>query len=252
MEAVGGDGTGVCRGQDHLKHGQHPGTDHGHDDEPGSAQAEEEQHIDGGDGEAGHGAHHGRHCATSGSAYDEQVSDARTAAPAPVGPGNLRQGGRVVFRARRPAALVIPLAAVTEVAGVLFLLNGATIGWFVCAAPAVALIVTGLILRPSLELTREGLLQRQYPFSSLTRWEVIDAMGITRAGNRMVLAYRLVAGILPPRRQPAASLLRAAQRPFDGGYFVDSLVGDPDHILATVEAYRASAELRAELPAARR
>jgi hypothetical protein len=180
------------------------------------------------------------------------VSEARPAAPAPAGPGNLRREGKVVFRARRPAALVIPLAAVTEVAGVLFLLNGATIGWFVCAAPAVALIATGLVLRPSLELTREGLLQRQYPFSSLTRWEVIDAMGITRAGNRTVLAYRLVAGIPPPRRQPAASLLRAAQRPFDGGYFVDSLVGDPDHILATVEAYRASPDLRAELPAARR
>ena len=126
------------------------------------------------------------------------MSEARPASPAPVGEEDLRGGGRVVFRARRPAALVIPLAAVTETAGVLFLLNGATIGWFVCAAPAVALVATGLILRPSLELTREGLLQRQYPFSSLTRWEVIDAMGITRAGNRMVLAYRLVAGI--PRR----------------------------------------------------
>jgi hypothetical protein len=157
-----------------------------------------------------------------------------------------------VFRARRPAALVIPLATVTEVAGVLFLVNGATIGWFVCAAPAVALIATGLVLRPSLELTREGLLQRQYPFSSLTRWEVIDAMGITRAGNRLVLGYRLVAGIPPPRRQPAAALLAAAQRPYDGGYFVDSLAGDPAQILATVEAYLGSAELRAGLPAARR
>jgi hypothetical protein len=180
------------------------------------------------------------------------VSEVRPASPAPAGEEDLRGGGQVVFRARRPAVLVIPLAAVTETAGVLFILNGATIGWFVCAAPAVALIATGLILRPSLELTREGLLQRQYPFSSLTRWEVIDAMGITRAGNRMVLAYRLVAGIPPPRRQPAASLLRAAQRPYDGGYFVDSLVGDPDRILATVERYRASAELRAALPPARR
>jgi hypothetical protein len=162
------------------------------------------------------------------------------------------KGGRVVFRARRPAALVVPLAAVTEVAGVLFLLNGATIGWFVCAAPAIALVATGLILRPTLELTRDGLLQRQYPFSSLTRWEVIDAMDITRAGNRMVLGYRLVPGIPPPRRQPAAALLRAAERPFDGGFFVDSLVGDPAQILATVEAYRSSRELRAALPMARR
>lgn len=144
------------------------------------------------------------------------------------------------------------MAAVTEIAGVLSLLNGATIGWFVCAAPAVALVTTGLILRPTLELTREGLLQRQYPFSTLTRWEVIDALGLTRAGNRLVLGYRLVPGIPPPRRQPAAALLRAAQRPFDGGYFVDSLAGDPEQILATVEAYRHSAELREALPAPRR
>lgn len=160
--------------------------------------------------------------------------------------------GRVVFRARRPAALVVPLAALTEVAGVLCLLNGATIGWFVCAAPAVALLTTGLILRPTLELTREGLLQRQYPFSSLTRWEVIDDVGITRAGNRVMLGYRLMPDIPPPRRQPAASLLRAANRPYDGGYFVDSLVGDPSQILATVEAYRSSPQLRATLSAARR
>ena len=173
-------------------------------------------------------------------------------AVSPSAPGSPGKGGRVVFRARRPAALVLPLAAVTEMAGVVFLLNGATIGWFVCAAPAVALVATGLVLRPSLELTRDGLLQRQYPFSSLTRWEVIDAFGITRAGNRMVLAYRLVDGIPPPRRQPAAALLRAAQRPYDGGYFVDSLAGDPDRILATVEAYLASSELRQALPPARR
>lgn len=160
--------------------------------------------------------------------------------------------GRVVFRARRPAALVVPLAAVTEIAGVLFVLNGAPIGWFVCAAPVVALLTTGLVLRPTLELTRDGLLQRQYPFSSLTRWDVIDGVGITRAGNRVVLGYRLVPGIPPPRRQPAAALLRAAGRPFDGGYFVDSLAGSAESILATVERYRDDATLRASLPPARR
>ena len=159
---------------------------------------------------------------------------------------------RIVFRARRPAALVVPLAAVTEVGGVLCLLNGATIGWFICAAPAVALLATGLVLRPSLELTREGLLQRQYPFSSLTRWEVIDEVGITRAGNRLVLGYRLAPGIPPPRRQPAAAMLRAAQKPYDGGYFVDSLAANPEQILATVEAYRSEPSRRARLPEARR
>ncbi len=158
----------------------------------------------------------------------------------------------MIFRARRPAALVIPLAAVTEVAGVLSLLNGATIGWFICAAPAFALLTTGLILRPTLELTRDGVLQRQYPFASLTRWDVIEAVGIVRAGNRLVLGYRLIPGVPPPRRQPAAALLRAAERPYDGGYFVDSLAGDPNDVLATVEAYRSDPALRTALPPTRR
>ena len=132
------------------------------------------------------------------------MSDGEQASAAP-GAVDTGASGRVVFRARRPAVLVVPLAVVTEVAGVLSLLNGATIGWFICAAPAFALITTGLILRPTLELTREGLLQRQYPFSTLTRWEVIDAVGLTRAGNRHVLGYRLAEGIphrdgSPPRR----------------------------------------------------
>jgi hypothetical protein len=179
------------------------------------------------------------------------VSQVEPATTAPGVPGGAR-GGRVVFRARRPAALVLPLALVTEVAGILSLLNGATIGWFICAAPAFALVTTGLILRPTLELTRDGLVQRQYPFSTLTRWEVIASVGLTRAGNRQVLGYRLVEGVPPPRRQPAAALLRAAQRPFDGGYFVDSLAGDPEAILAIVERYRGSPDLRGTLPAAKR
>lgn len=162
------------------------------------------------------------------------------------------RGGRVVFRARRPAALVVPFAAVTEAAGILFVLEGVPIGWFVIAAPVVALLVTAVLFRPSLELTREGLLQRQYPFSSLTRWEVIDHLGVARAGNRTVLAYRLVEGVPPPRRQPAAALLRAAGRPFDGGWFADSLAGRPEEILAVVEAYRRDPLARAGLPAARR
>jgi hypothetical protein len=181
------------------------------------------------------------------------MSEAEPLTASPAAPAEVAsRNGRVVFRARRPAALVVPLAVLTEAAGALFLLNGAPIGWFVCAAPVFALVTTGMILRPTLELTREGLLQRQYPFSSLTRWEAIEAVGLTRAGNRQVLGYRLVAGLPPPRRQPAAALLRAAGRPFDGGYFVDSMAGDPTQILATVEAYRASADLRETLAAARR
>src|SRR5438270_9987073 len=102
------------------------------------------------------------------------------------------RGGRVVFRARRPAALVLPLAAFTEAAGVVCIIAGATIGWFVVAAPIAALLFTAVLFRPTLELTRDGVVQRQYPFSSLTRWDVITDVGITRAGNRILLGYRLV------------------------------------------------------------
>lgn len=156
--------------------------------------------------------------------------------------------GRVVFRARRPAALVIPFALLTEAVGLFFVLDGIPIGPYVMAAPVVALLFTAVLFRPSLELTREGLVQRQYPFSSLTRWEVIDHFGIARAGNRVILGYKLVAGTPPPRRQPAASLLRSAGRPYDGGYFADSIVGRPEDVLATVERYLGDPALRATLP----
>jgi hypothetical protein len=162
------------------------------------------------------------------------------------------RGGRLVFRARRPAALVLPLAAVTEAAGIACILAGATIGWFVVAAPLVALLVTALLFRPTLELTREGLLQRQYPFSSLTRWDVIEGVGIARAGNRVLLAYRLTPGTPPPRRQPAAALLRAAGAPYDGGYFADSLAGGPEDVLAAVRRYLDDTQLRNALPPAKR
>jgi hypothetical protein len=159
---------------------------------------------------------------------------------------------RVLLRARRPALLVIPLAAVTEIAGVICLLAGATIGWFVIAAPLATLLVTALLLRPTLELTRDGLLQHQYPFSSITRWDVIESLGLTRAGNRIVLAYKLVPDIPPPRRQPAAAMLRAAGAPYDGGYFADSLAGKPEDILSVVERYLRDPALRNTLPPARR
>jgi len=158
--------------------------------------------------------------------------------------------GRVVFRARRPGALVIPFALVTETAGLGMTIGGVPIGPYVMAAPVVALLLTALLFRPTLELCREGLVQRQYPFSSLTRWEVIDHLGVTRAGNRLILAYKLIEGIPPPRRQPAAALLRAAGRPFDGGWFADSLVGRPEAILAVVDAYLHDPRRRQGLPPA--
>ncbi len=174
---------------------------------------------------------------------------------APAGPHDQLlavKGGRLVFRARRPAALVVPLAAVTEAAGIICLIAGATIGWFVIGAPLLALLVTGILFRPSLELTRDGLVQRQYPFSSLTRWDVIEDVGITRAGNRIVLGYRLIRGTPPPRRQPAAALLRAAGAPYDGGYFADSLAGKPEDVLAAVRRYLDDPALRESLPVTRR
>jgi hypothetical protein len=159
----------------------------------------------------------------------------------------------IIFRARRPAALVYPLAGVTVTAGVLTIaITHSTIGWVMLAAPAVALLSTGVLVRPRIELTRDGILQRQYPFSVLTRWDVIDHFGLTRAGNREVLGYRLREGIPPPRRQPAAALLRAAEKPYDGGYFADSLAARPEEVLETANRYLKDETLRSALPPARR
>jgi hypothetical protein len=160
--------------------------------------------------------------------------------------------GRIVFRARRPVALVLPLLAVTEIAGVICLLIGATIGWFIIAAPVIGLVTTAVILRPALELTRDGLVQRQYPYSSLTRWDVIDSVGIARAGNQVILAYKLVPDVPPPRHQPARDLLLAVNAPYDGGWFADSLAGGPDEALAVVTHYLKEPDLRAMLPVTRR
>ena len=60
---------------------------------------------------------------------------------------------------------------------------------------------------------------------------------MTRVGNLTIVAYRLRPGIPPPRRQPAAVMLRAADAPYDGGWFADSLVGKPDEVLGVVERY---------------
>ncbi len=95
-------------------------------------------------------------------------------------------------------------------------------------------------------------MQRQYPFSVLNPWEAISGFGITRAGNRVILGYTLVEGARKPKRQPAAALLRAAQRPFDGGYFADSIAAPPEVLLATVEAYLRDPARRATLPPSRR
>jgi len=180
--------------------------------------------------------------------------DPMTAAqrPAELPSSLVLRRGKIVFRARRPIGLVIPLLVVTEAAGVICLLIGATIGWFIIAAPLVGLGWTAVVLRPALELTRDGLVQRQYPYSSLTRWDVIDSVGIARAGNRIILAYKLVPGVPPPRHQPAAAMLRAVDAPYDGGWFADSLAGGPDAALAVVRRYVEEPGLRDMLPVTRR
>jgi hypothetical protein len=171
-------------------------------------------------------------------------------APEPLGRA---PAGRTSYPARRPTALVVPLAITTEAAGVLIILaTHQAIGWVVVAAPFAALLVTGALFRPRLELVREGIRLRQYPFSSLTRWDVVESVALTRAGNRVILAYRLHPGVPPPRRQPAAALLRAAGQPFDGGFFADSLRGDPREILAVVSAHLADPRRREALPSAHR
>lgn len=263
--APGVDRIGPAVGaRQHRLEQRHQDRRHRHDDDeedhPDEQIDDEGAGADGGDGCGGH-----LHRMTSGDDSDAAPGGRSTQTTTPPPPAPDARGtalddaeilrarrGRIVVRARRPAALVIPFALFTEVVGLLFVLDGIPIGPYVMAAPVVALLVTAVLFRPSLELTREGLLQRQYPFSSLTRWEAIDHLGLTQAGNRMVLAYRLREGIPPPRRQPAASLLRAAGRPYDGGFFADSMVGRPERILATVDAYLRDPQRRATLPPARR
>ena len=55
METVGRLGTRVGRRQDQLEQGQHPGTDQRHHDEAGGAKPHDEEDVDRGDSEAGHG-----------------------------------------------------------------------------------------------------------------------------------------------------------------------------------------------------
>jgi hypothetical protein len=231
----------LIRRQDRRQQPEDHDADQDDDDEPDHGEAGPTQHR------ADVEQHPGRMAG-------EATIDPMTAAPSPaeLPPSLTVRRGRIVFRARRPVALVLPLMAVTEIAGVICLLIGATIGWFVMAAPVIALGTTAVVLRPALELTRDGLVQRQYPYSSLTRWDVIDSVGITRAGNRVILAYKLVPGIPPPRHQPAAAMLRAVDAPYDGGWFADSLAGGPDEALAVVRRYLEDPALRELLPITRR
>jgi hypothetical protein len=231
----------LVRREDHREEPEDDDADQDHDEEGDHREPNAAEH--GSDVEE----HPGRMAGTA-------RIDPMTEPPSPTElPASLTvRRGRIVFRARRPVALVLPLFAVTEVAGVICLLIGATIGWFIMAAPLVGLATTAVVLRPTLELTRDGLVQRQYPYSSLTRWDVIANVGIVRAGNRVILGYKLVPDVPPPRHQPAAELLREVNAPYDGGWFADSLAGGPDEALAVVTRYLQEPGLRAMLPITRR
>src|SRR6202021_2413416 len=76
----------------------------------------------------------------------------------------------------------------------------------------------GIDRRPDRPLTPDGLVPRPYPHSSPPRWDVIDSVGIVKAGNRVILAYKLVPDVPPPRHQPARDLLVAVNAPSDGGW----------------------------------
>jgi hypothetical protein len=142
----------------------------------------------------------------------------------------------VIFRARRPATLVYPLAAVTEIAGVVCLLAGATIGWFIVAAPVVTLVTTALLFRPSLEMNAQGIIQKQHPFVSKLKWESVAGLGLVDIGNRQILAYKLIEGIPAPKYQPIHRLLKSHELPYDGGYFVDVLAEPAESVFQTAKS----------------
>jgi hypothetical protein len=220
--------------QDHDAHQDHHDEAHHREPDPAEHSADVEKH--------------------SGRMAGEATIDPMTAVPDPteLSPSLVVRRGKIVFRARRPVALVLPLLAVTEIAGIICLLIGATIGWFIIAAPVIGLGMTAVVLRPALELTSDGLVQRQYPYSSLTKWASITQVGLAKAGNRTILAYKLVDGIPPPRHQPARALLVAVNSPYDGGWFADSLVGGPEEALKVVRRYLQDPSARELLPAMRR
>lgn len=155
---------------------------------------------------------------------------------------------RTIFRSRRPLSLVVPLAGLTETAGILCLVLGASIGWFIVAAPPLTLLLTGAVVRPSLQLTRRGIVQRQYPFSTTTPWDSIEEVTLVHVRGREILAYRLRPDAPPPRRQPVALLLKAEQVPFDGGYFVDALDADPNVVRRNAQACLTDVTRREGLP----
>lgn len=142
-----------------------------------------------------------------------------------------------VVNARFPWALFAPLAAVTELGGILLLLAGRGIGWAAIAAPLVGFVAMRGPVRPRFEFTDEGVIFRRSGQSPLLPWDEIAAVALVKASGRTVLAYRLKPGILVLKRHPGAGFLRAKGLDFDGGYMVDQMTAEPQAILAIFERH---------------
>ncbi len=149
-----------------------------------------------------------------------------------------------VVNARFPWALFAPLAAVTELGGILLLLAGRGIGWAAVAAPLVGFVAMRGPVRPRFEFTDEGVIFRRSGQSPLLPWDEIAAVALVKASGRTVLAYRLRPGILVLKRHPGAGFLRAKGLDFDGGYMVDQMTAEPQEILAIFEQHLAGSRPR--------
>jgi hypothetical protein len=136
-----------------------------------------------------------------------------------------------VVNARFPWVLFVPLAAMTEVGGILLLRSGDGIGWAAMLAPLVGFIAMRGPVRPRFEFSNEGVVFRKSASSPILPWEEIDDVALVKASGRTVLAYRLKPGVAVLKRHPGAGFLRAKGLEYDGGYFVDQMTADPEEIL---------------------
>ena len=144
-----------------------------------------------------------------------------------------------VVNARFPWALFMPLAAITEVGGILLLISGSSVGWAAVAAPIVGFLAMRGPVRPRFEFSDDGVIFRRSGQSPLLPWDEIAAVALVKASGRTVLAYRLKPGILVLKRHPGAGFLRARGLDFDGGYMVDQMTAEPEGILRIFEQHLA-------------
>ncbi len=142
-----------------------------------------------------------------------------------------------VVNARMPWTLFLPLAGVTELGGVILLLNGRGIGVAAIVAPIIGFLAMRGPVRPRFEFMEEGVIFRRSGKSPLLPWDEIAAVALVKAGGRTVLAYRLKPGVAVMKRHPGAGFLRAKGLDFDGGYFVDQMTASPQEILEIFEQH---------------